>query len=129
MSKADSKKQPRNRHYDVLVIGAGMVGAATAIGLARMGLSVLVLDAAPIKMPLSIADPEIQGYTPSFDERSTALSAGTVDVLAQLDIWPELLDRVCAIENIHVSEQGEVGHYQDVSSGIWSRGIGLCLFQ
>ena len=33
--------------YDVIVIGAGIIGAAVALGLARKGLTVLGVDKLP----------------------------------------------------------------------------------
>ena len=36
-----------SRSYDAIVIGAGVIGAATALGLARKGLRVLSVDRLP----------------------------------------------------------------------------------
>ena len=33
--------------YDAIIIGAGIIGAATALGLARKGLNVLSVDRLP----------------------------------------------------------------------------------
>ena len=35
----------KNDKYDAVVVGGGMVGAATAIGLAQLGLTVAVVEA------------------------------------------------------------------------------------
>jgi sarcosine oxidase subunit beta len=36
-----------SRSHDAIVIGAGVIGAATALGLARKGLGVLCVDRLP----------------------------------------------------------------------------------
>ena len=87
---------------DVLVVGAGMVGASAALGLSRMGLSVVMVDA------FSFSE-EIPDYTPSYDARSTALSWGTREILEQLDVWHLMAEHACPIEQVHVSEKGRFG--------------------
>jgi len=88
--------------YDVVIVGAGMVGASAAIGFADLGMSVLLVDAFSFPEPVDI-------YTPSYDERSTALSSGTQEVLCRLGVWNNISKHACPISNIHVSEQGRFG--------------------
>jgi 2-octaprenyl-6-methoxyphenol hydroxylase len=116
---------------DVLVVGAGMVGASTAIGLAKMGLNILVVDA--FQFPQ-----EIPEYTPSYDERSTALSWGTRGILTDLDVWHEVEKRACPITDIHVSEKGRFGtarmsaaEYKQAALGyvVPNQWLGRCLLQ
>lgn len=93
---------PDRAGYDVLVVGAGLVGAATALGLRGMGLRVLLVDAVEIK---DVDAPN----TPSFDTRSTALSYGSSHLLDALGIWRHLKSSVSPITEIHVSEKGKMG--------------------
>jgi len=90
------------RHVDVLIVGGGMVGAAAAIGFARMGMKTCVLDAADINQ-------KGETYSPSFDERSTALSFGSRRILEKLGVWTSLSSHACPIANIHVSEKARLG--------------------
>lgn len=89
---------PEQAEFDVAIVGAGMVGASAAIGLKQLGLKVLLLDA--FAFPQAVPD-----YTPSYDERSTALSWGTKDILEALAAWPQVAEKACAINEVHVSEK------------------------
>lgn len=66
---------------DVIVVGAGMVGAAFAAALKDAPLSVAVLDAGPPPAPLP-AD--------HYDLRVSAISPGTRSVLEAVDAWDRL---------------------------------------
>lgn len=96
-------QKPQTR-YDIAVIGAGMVGASFALALCdRLGreISVLVVEA-------THSDPDQSG-SPSFDDRSTALSFGSRQILDRMGIWEPLQDSVTAIDRIHVSDRGHFG--------------------
>lgn len=88
--------------FDVLIVGAGMVGASTAIGLTQIGLKVLLIDSFAFKDAVPV-------YTPSYDARSTALSWGTRDILTDLSVWSEVEKNACPIAEVHVSEKGRFG--------------------
>jgi len=98
--------------FDVVIVGAGMVGASLSLLLQRaidQGLKVALIDEHEIKA---------QGaQQPSFDDRTTALSLGTKRILDQLGIWHLAASQACAIEHIQVSQQGQFGrvrlHAQD----------------
>ncbi|MFS2223623.1 3-demethoxyubiquinol 3-hydroxylase [Pantoea sp. B65] len=68
-------------HFDVVVVGGGMVGAALASGLAQQGFSLAVIE---------------QEETPAFDPAShpdvriSAIGSASVDLLKQLAVWPEI---------------------------------------
>ena len=67
--------------FDVVIVGAGLVGASLALALSRpdSGLSVALVDAAE-PAPL-------QADFTAWDSRVYALSPGSVDFLAQLGAW------------------------------------------
>ena len=90
--------------YDVVIIGAGMVGAALACALTHEG-------APPLRLLLVEASKVDAGAArqPGFDARSTVLSAGSVDYLRLLGLWPAMTAQASAIEHIHVSDQGHFG--------------------
>lgn len=115
--------------FDVAIVGAGMVGASAAIGLKQLGLRVLLLDAYAFTEA-------VPSYTPSYDERSTALSWGTKDILEALKVWPEVAQKACPISEVHVSEKGRFAtagiharDYQQAALGyvVSNQWLGHCL--
>lgn len=98
----DLQEVAEAEQFDVAIVGAGMVGASAAIALRQLGLKVILLDA----FAFSGAVP---AYTPSYDERSTALSWGTRDILEALKVWSEVARHACAISSIHISEKDRFG--------------------
>ena len=98
---------PQHAHYDVVIIGAGMVGAALACALTHA-------PAPPLKLLLVEASRVQTGKAeqPGFDARSTVLSAGTVDYLKLLGLWQTMAPSAAVIEKIAVSDQGHFGGVQ-----------------
>jgi 2-octaprenyl-6-methoxyphenol hydroxylase len=79
--------------HQVVIAGAGPVGSALAIALARAGLEAVLLEARE---------------APADDRRSLALSYGSRLILERLGVWRELADPT-PIETIHVSQRGAPG--------------------
>lgn len=95
---------PEHAHYDVVIIGAGMVGASLACALTqapRPQARILLVEASTIHSG--------KVEQPGFDARSTVLSAGSIDYLQQLGLWQAMSSRAAAIEHIEVSDQGHFG--------------------
>ena len=84
---------------DCLIIGAGAVGGLLACLLARRGWSVVLAEQGAVQ-----TDPGLIR-----DTRGYALSAGSVQILADTGYWSELVPHSEPIENIHVSRQGAWG--------------------
>lgn len=90
----------KQRNYDILIVGGGMVGASLASALSGHGLSLAVLEAHPLAA---------EGQ-PSYDDRSVALGYGSKRILETLGLWSALDQAgVCPIETIHVSDRGHLG--------------------
>jgi len=85
--------------YDVLIVGGGLVGATLACALAGSEARLAVVE--PV-----VVNAETQ---PSYDDRSTALSATSRRVFEALDLWPALQARAEPIREIHVSDRGRFG--------------------
>lgn len=74
-------------HFDVVVVGGGMVGGALASGLAQQGFSVAALE---------------QEEAPPFDAQSepdiriSAIGSASVALLKQLEVWPVIQQMRCA---------------------------------
>ncbi|KMJ46245.1 2-octaprenyl-3-methyl-6-methoxy-1,4-benzoquinol hydroxylase [Xenorhabdus khoisanae] len=68
--------------FDILVVGAGMIGAATALGLAQEGWRVALLEHQPPAPYDAGSEPDI---------RVSAISCASVDLLKQLGAWKNVL--------------------------------------
>jgi 2-polyprenyl-6-methoxyphenol 4-hydroxylase len=96
---------PRAPRYDVVIVGAGMVGASLALALTHQQdkpLKLLLVEASALHGNSSPVQP-------GFDARSTVLSAGTVAYFQELGLWNALGSAATPIERIHVSDQGRFG--------------------
>lgn len=87
------------QRFDVLIAGGGMVGAATALALRHLGLRVGVIESRPAAVATAA------GY----DDRATALSAGSQRMLSALGLWDGLEPHAAAIRTVHVSAEGKFG--------------------
>jgi 2-octaprenyl-6-methoxyphenol hydroxylase len=92
--------------YDVIIVGGGLVGSIAAIALARLQLSVALIEAKPL-LRQPIKNSQVQSS--SFDQRSVALSASSVAILQSLGLWQDLEGIANPIEQILVSEQQGFG--------------------
>lgn len=90
--------------FDVAVVGAGMVGAACALALARRGLRVaLIEERAPASWH---ADDEV-------DLRVVALAPSSVVLFDRLDVWPAIRDaRAGAYRQMVVWDSGNGAHLE-----------------
>ena len=79
---------------DVLILGGGLVGMTLAIGLARAGASVHVVDR---------DDPEAQTAA-GFDGRASAISTASWNLFTHLGLAPLLEPKGCAITAIAVND-------------------------
>jgi ubiquinone biosynthesis UbiH/UbiF/VisC/COQ6 family hydroxylase len=80
--------------FDVIIVGAGLVGAILALALRSAGLRIAVIDT---QRPPPAADPA------GWDSRVYAISPGSADFLQTCGAWDALdAARVCRIEDMHV---------------------------
>ena len=85
--------------FDVVVAGGGMVGAATAIGLAQQGLSVAVLEGVQ-PAPFEVSQP--------MDLRVSAISPHSVSLLERLGAWEAVTAmRLCPYKRLETWEHPE----------------------
>ena len=79
---------------DVIILGGGLVGAATAVALAANGVSATVVDP---------ADPEVT-LAAGFDGRASAVASASGRMLDAIGIGASIAGRGCPIERIRVSD-------------------------
>jgi 2-octaprenylphenol hydroxylase len=81
-------------HYEVIVCGGGMVGAATACALAHGGVKVALLER---------FNPERQWPPEPIDIRVSALTKASRNILEMLGAWPGMVQRgVCPYRDMRV---------------------------
>ncbi len=91
---------------DVLISGGGLVGQALALALAHHGLSSQIVDP---------ADP-VATIAPGFDGRASAIASATWQMFEVLGIADRLAGHGCAIHAIKVSDGGQAGELDFVTS-------------
>ncbi|WP_087107414.1 2-octaprenyl-6-methoxyphenyl hydroxylase [Parendozoicomonas haliclonae] len=92
--------------YDIVIVGGGMVGATLALGLRRAlpeSRSIAVIEA------VDLPEESSGTWQPSYDARSSALSAGAKDIFASLGLWDAISQAAEPILDIHVSDRGHFG--------------------
>ncbi|MDE2423166.1 MAG: FAD-dependent monooxygenase [Betaproteobacteria bacterium] len=80
-------------NVDIAIIGAGPVGSALALGLAPLGLNILLLEA--------------RERMQADEKRTLALSQGSREKLESFGAWPD--EAITTIQQIHVSDKGHFG--------------------
>jgi len=83
--------------FDCVVVGGGMVGAASALSLAELGLTVAIVEK---------SNPAVFSPEQAFDLRVSAISLASEQLLKQLDVWQQLQSwRMCPYKRLGVWEQ------------------------
>ncbi len=94
-------------HFDVIVVGAGLVGLAVAPALSRAGLRVALVDRVPVAAPEFDSD--------SWDTRVYAISPGSATFLRSLGAWQMLQpERIEPVEAMQVA--GDAGATMEFSA-------------
>jgi 2-octaprenyl-6-methoxyphenol hydroxylase len=81
-------------HYDLIIIGGGLVGKSLACALRHTSLKIALVDAAKLDRP---------------DPRLIALNYGSFSFLESLGLGPLLQPKSAAIQAVHVSHRGRFG--------------------
>lgn len=97
--------------FDVLIVGAGMVGSTLACSLAKTSLRVGVLEANP---------PTAAWDTDSIDLRVSAITAASQQIFKRLGVWDEMVaQRVSPFREMQVWDAGGNGviHFDSADIG------------
>ncbi|MDR9393397.1 FAD-dependent monooxygenase [Roseovarius sp. SYSU LYC5161] len=79
---------------DIVIVGGGLNGPALALALAQAGFSVTIVDALAEKVRKNAA----------FDGRAYALALGSVRLLTNTGIWPQVAEKAQPMLEIKVSD-------------------------
>jgi 2-octaprenyl-6-methoxyphenol hydroxylase len=85
--------------YDIIIVGAGAVGAALACALKGSGLKIAVIEAVSPKADIQ----------PSYDDRGLSISLSSKNILDNLGLWQNISPHSNPIKHIHVSDQHHFG--------------------
>ena len=88
--------------FDIVIVGAGLVGTSVVVGLQNAGFRILVLEK---HLPTIIEAAQE-------DRRPLTLACGSQLCLHRWGIWSELASAAMPIQTLHVSEQGRLGRVQ-----------------
>ncbi|USH01788.1 2-octaprenyl-3-methyl-6-methoxy-1,4-benzoquinol hydroxylase [Grimontia kaedaensis] len=87
------------KQFDIIVVGGGMVGAATALGLAKQGKRVAMVER---------SEPKAFSPEQPMDLRVSAISPASVSLLKSLKVWDDVLDmRLCPYRRLETWEHPE----------------------
>ena len=112
--------------YDVVIIGAGMVGASLACALAPLNKRIAIIESVTLS----------NDQQPSYDDRGLTLSASSKRILEQINVWQQVQAYATPIKKIHVSEQGRFGFthldakeagYDELGNIVVARSLGQAL--
>ena len=88
--------------YDLIIVGAGLVGASLALALKDSGFKILCLD----RKPLALKKEKKR------DNRPISLAHASICILKNLNFWSELEEFATAITHVHISNQGGFGRLE-----------------
>lgn len=77
--------------HDLVVVGGGMTGSALALGAARQGWDVVLVEAAPEERLLAELPPA--ATVAEFEPRVSAISVASQRLLADLGVWSSVTSR------------------------------------
>lgn len=89
-----------NKNFDIVIVGAGLVGSSVAIALQSLHRRIAILET---HLPASVFNAAVN------DTRPLALSYGSQIILQTLNVWPALQSLTTDIQTVHVSEQNRFG--------------------
>jgi len=99
------------KHYDIVIVGGGMVGSALACALGDSDLTIALIEG---------REPLLQWPEDSMDLRVSAISRGSQNFFARLGVWQAMCDmRVSPFTEMHVWDAAGTGsiHFDSAEIG------------
>ncbi len=85
------------QHYDILIVGAGIVGSSLVLALSHLPLRIALIEKTPVSF---------NSLIPTTEGKAIALNHASVRILQSLTPWTEVSAYANPIEAVHISEQG-----------------------
>ncbi|WP_372964652.1 FAD-dependent monooxygenase [Marinobacter sp.] len=109
--------------FDILVVGGGMIGSALALGLARQGWQVGLVEGAPVDGLL--AKPEEACSVEGFEPRVSAISLASERLLESLGAWSRVqAGRHCRYREMIVWDGDGTGRVHFDAAELYARSLG-----
>lgn len=86
-------------HYDILIVGGGMIGAGLAQALHGQDLRIAMVESVRFDVR----------NEPGYDDRAIAVAQGTRRILDGLQCWEQIVADATPIHQINVSDRGHFG--------------------
>ena len=87
-----TQNNPVRNSYDIIIVGAGLIGLVQALFCARRGYKTLCLDSKAALKPAR--------------DRTTAISSGSAAILEQCGVWQDIKPTGAPINNIDILHNG-----------------------
>ncbi len=81
--------------YEVLIVGAGVVGSSLALALSHLPLRIALIEQIPFRFDIPL----------SLDSKPIALNVASMRILRTLALWPALAAYANPIRQVHISHQ------------------------
>ncbi|KAA1175711.1 2-octaprenyl-3-methyl-6-methoxy-1,4-benzoquinol hydroxylase [Marinobacter salinexigens] len=122
----EQRKEPCNEPYDVLVVGAGMIGSALALGLSRQGWRVGLVEGSKRDVLLEESAPARD--VDDFEPRVSAISVASQQLLDELGVWRSATaGRHCAYQAMTVWDGDGTGRIHFDAAELQSRSLGTII--
>jgi 2-octaprenylphenol hydroxylase len=106
--------------YDVVIVGAGLTGAAMALALRDSGLRLAIVDAQPLQTSSSI-----DSAAPDFDARVSAITPASRKLFESLSVWDAMQQqRVSPYTHMHVREADGTGSIDFCAADVHALALG-----
>lgn len=113
-------------HFDILVVGGGMVGSALALGLSRQGWRVGLVEGSDRKALLQM--PGEASNVEDFDPRVSAISVASQRLLEQLGVWSAIsAGRHCPYRTMSVWDGDGTGRIEFEAAELRAPALGTII--
>ena len=110
-----------SKHYDIVIVGGGLVGASLSLSLSRLDLKVALVDRQAFRedsIPL-------RSHPQQFDPRVSAITPKSKDFLDTLGVWREVeSQRLCPYQEMQVWDGEGTGSVQFTAAEIHQPALG-----